>query len=332
MTSTDTTYHLHLETQYGRPVHLAPTEAAWHAAANRHPELARLIRITAGTDADIRDEALKTADFTIDSTPPRERLRERAPRLKWIQTTGAGLDPILPLDWLPPGVTLTNNRGAHGRKAEDSVTLALLALHVRLPALLEQQRNRMWNEILTAPIAGLTAVVLGFGDLGQAAGRAAHKLGLRVIAVSRSGKASPPADEAYPVAALDDVLPGADFLVIAAPLLPGTRALITRARLGLLKRTAAVVNIGRAAIVDYTALREKLERRELAGAVLDVFEEEPLPPQSPWWTTPGVIVLPHVSCDTPGYIDRLFDFWFANFARFLRGEPLVNAVDPKLGY
>ncbi len=142
MTSNQATYHLHLETQHGRPVHLAPTEAAWHAAANRHPELARLIRITAGTDADIRDEALKTADFTIDSTPPRERLRERAPRLKWIQTTGAGLDPILPLDWLPPGVTLTNNRGAHGRKAEDSVTLALLALHVRLPALVEQQREQ----------------------------------------------------------------------------------------------------------------------------------------------------------------------------------------------
>jgi len=332
MNAEKTTYHLHLESQHGRPEHLAPTAEAWAAAAKRHPQLAAQVRVTCGTDGDIRDKALETADFTIDSTPPRERLRERAPRLKWIQTTGAGLDPILPLDWLPPGMILTNNRGAHGHKAEDSITLALLALHMRLPALMEQQRSGAWREILTAPIAGGTAVVIGFGDLGQAAGRAARKLGLHVIAVTRTGNAAPPADEAYAAEAIDTVLPRADFLVIAAPLLPGTHQLINRARLDRLRPSAALVNIGRAAIVDYTALREKLERGELAGALLDVFEEEPLPPQSPWWTTPNVIVLPHVSCDTPGYIDRLFDFWFENFGRFLRGEPLVNAVDPKVGY
>jgi phosphoglycerate dehydrogenase-like enzyme len=175
-------------------------------------------------------------------------------------------------------------------------------------------------------------VVLGFGDLGQAAGRAAHKLGLRVIAVTRTGRATAPADEARSIDALDEVLPAADFLVIAAPLLASTRGLIDRDRLRLLKRSAGLVNIARAAIVDYGALHEKLERGELAGAVLDVFDEEPLPPDSPWWTTPNVIVLPHVSCDTPGYADRLLDRWFENFQRLLDGRPLVNVVDPRLGY
>jgi phosphoglycerate dehydrogenase-like enzyme len=308
------------------------TEATWQAAAARHPDLAEKVRVTIGRDGDSLDEALRTADFMINWNPPRERLRERAPRLRWIQTTGAGLDAILPLDWLPDGVTLTNNRGAHGHKAEDSVALSLLALHMRLPALMDQQRARVWREILTPPIAGATAVMLGFGDLGQAAGRAARKLGLRVVAVTRTGKAAAPADAACSLDALDEVLPAADFLVIAAPLLPATRGIIDRGRLSLLKPTAGIVNIARAAIVDYAALREKLDRGELAGAVLDVFDEEPLPPDSPWWTTPNAIVMPHVSCDTPGYADRLLERWFENFRRLLDNQPLVNVVDPRLGY
>jgi phosphoglycerate dehydrogenase-like enzyme len=327
-----TEYHLHIESQRARPSHLSVTQEAWIASARRHADLAKKVRVTFGWDGDVLDEALRTADFMINWNPPRERLRERAPRLRWIQTTGAGLDAILPLDWLPEGVTLTNNRGAHGQKAEDSVTFALLALQMRLPAFVEQQRQCVWREHITPPIAGATAVVLGFGDLGQAAGRAAHKLGLRVIAVTRTGRATAPADEARSIDALDEVLPAADFLVIAAPLLASTRGLIDRDRLRLLKRSAGLVNIARAAIVDYGALHEKLERGELAGAVLDVFDEEPLPPDSPWWTTPNVIVLPHVSCDTPGYADRLLDRWFENFQRLLDGRPFVNVVDPRLGY
>jgi phosphoglycerate dehydrogenase-like enzyme len=93
-----------------------------------------------------------------------------------------------------------------------------------------------------------------------------------------------------------------------------------------------VINIGRAALMDYARLREKLETGELAGAVLDVFEQEPLPADSPWWTTRNVIVTPHISCDTPGYVDRLLDRWFANFERVVAGKPLENAVDRKLGY
>jgi phosphoglycerate dehydrogenase-like enzyme len=325
-------FHLHIESQRARPEHLSVSEEVWRNAAARHPDLASQVRVTIGWDGDILEDALRTADFMINWNPPRERLRARAPRLKWIQTTGAGLDAILPLDWLPQEVTLTNNRGAHGRKAEDSVALALLALHMRLPAFMDQQHARIWREILTPPIAGATAVVLGFGDLGQAAGRAARKLGLRVVAVTRTARSTAAADEVRPVDALDEVLPSADFLVIATPLLPATRGLIDAARLASLKRTAGIVNIARAAIVDYAALRARLERGELAGAVLDVFDEEPLPAGSPWWTTPNVIVLPHVSCDTPGYADRLLDLWFENFRRHVAGEPLMNRVDPDLGY
>ena len=327
-----TQHHLHLETSRKRPSHLHLADALWHAAAARHPELAKRLHVTIGWDGEILEEALKTADFMINQNPPREGLRSRAPRLQWIQTTGAGLDAILPLDWLPARITLTNNRGAHGEKSEDSCTAALLFIHTRLAEVIRNQREHVWKPLLTPPIVGLTAVVLGFGDLGQGAGRAAKKLGLRVIAVTRSGKAAPPADEARPVSALDEVLPLADFFIVTTPLTAETRGLVDRRRVGLLKRGAGVINIARAAIMDYEALRERLEREELAGAVLDVFDPEPLPPDSPLWDTRNLLVTPHMSCDMPAYIERLLDFWFENFARFLEGKPLVNAVDPARGY
>jgi phosphoglycerate dehydrogenase-like enzyme len=332
MPSRNSVLHLHLESFRKHPALFHLTEERWLAAAKRHRALAKRLRITIGWDGDIIGEALKTADVMINSSPPRDGLHARAPRLKWIQTTGAGIDGLLPLDWLPGDIALTNNRGAHGVKAEDSCAMAISLLNSRLPQLLAHQRNRVWQPIYTTPVAGKTAVVIGFGDLGQGAGRAAKKLGARVIAVTRSGKAARPADEVHPVSRIDRVLPRADFVVVTTPLTPETRNLLSRERLDLLKPEAGLVNIGRSPVVDCEALREKLTRGSLAGAVLDVFEPEPLPPDSPFWDTPNLIALPHVSCDDPRYIDQLFDAWFANFGRFAEGKPLKNRIDPKRGY
>ena len=325
-------FHLHLETQGARHPLFHMTRDDWDAAAARHPALAGRLRASVGFDGDILDHALKTADFMINSAPPTERLRERAPKLKWIQTTGAGIEPLLPLDWLPPDVTLTNNSGAHGPKAEDSCTMALLMLQSRMPEMVTNQRERRWEPIYAAPIAGRTAVIVGFGDLGKAAGRAAKKLDVRVIAVTRSGKAGAPADEVVGVGDIDSVLPRADFLVVTTPLTPETHGLVSRARLDLLKRGAGVINIGRSPIMDYAALFEKLANGAISGAVLDVFDEEPLPPHSPVWTVPNLVVMPHISCDDPRYIAQLLDTWFGNFERFLAGQPLLHTVDRTRGY
>lgn len=324
--------HLHLESFRNRPALFHLTEERWRAAAGRHRALAKRLRVTIGWDGDIIGEALKTAEVMINSSPPKDGLRSRAPRLKWIQTTGAGIDELLPLDWLPGDIVLTNNRGTHGPKAEDSCAMAILLLNARLPRLLASQRHRAWQPVYSTPVAGKTAVVIGFGDLGQAAGRAAKKLGARVIAVTRSRKAARPADAVYPVKRIDQVLPKADFVIVTAPLTPETRSLLDRRRLDLLKPEAGLVNIGRSPVVDYEALREKLAEGTLAGAVLDVFQPEPLPADSPLWDTPNLVITPHVSCDDPRYIDRLLDFWFANFERFLNGKPLKNRIDPRRGY
>ena len=332
MTSRSDVLHLHLESFRKRPALFHLTEELWLAAAKRHRALAKRLRVTIGWDGDIIGETLRTADVMINSSPPRDGLRARAPRLKWIQTTGAGIDNLLPLDWLPRDIALTNNRGAHGPKAEDSCAMAISLLNSRLPQLMANQRRHVWQPIYTTPVSGKTVVVIGFGDLGQGAGRAAKKLGARVIAVTRSGKAGRPADETQPVSRIDRVLPKADFVVVTTPLTPETRNLLNRERLALLKPEAGLINIGRAPVVDYDALREKLVQGSLAGAVLDVFESEPLPPDSPLWDTPNLVALPHVSCDDPRYIDHLFDAWFANFERLLKGKPLKNRIDPRRGY
>jgi len=324
--------HLHLESFRKRPALFHLTEERWRAAAKRHAAAAKRLHVTIGWDGDIIGDALKTADVMINNSPPKEKLRSRAPRLKWIQTTGAGIDGLLPLDWLPSDIALTNNRGAHGPKAEESCAMAISLLNARLPQMIAAQRNHAWQPVYTTPVAGKTAVVIGFGDLGQGAGRAAKKLGARVIAVTRSGKAGRPADEAHPVGRIDRVLPKADFVIVTTPLTPETRNLLDRRRLDLLKPEACLVNIGRSPVVDYEALREKLARGTLAGAVLDVFQPEPLPPDSPFWDTPNLIALPHVSCDDPRYVDRLLDFWFENLVRFRAGRRLKNLIDRRLGY
>jgi phosphoglycerate dehydrogenase-like enzyme len=326
-------YHLHLESGSDRPALFQLTEADWAAAVLRHRAPAKKLRVTVGRDGDILDEALKTADFMVTNTvPPRERLRERAPHLQWIQSTAAGIDWMMPLDWLPKNIALTNNTNAHGAKAEESCLMALLILQSRLPEVLENQRNRIWDCICTTPVAGKTVVIVGFGDLGQGAGRAAKKLGLNIIAVTRSGSPHKLADRVVKSSRIDSVLPKADFVIVTTPLTRETRNLISRERINLLKPCTGVINIGRAPIIDYAALREKLDSGALGGAVLDVFDKEPLPEDSPWWTTKNTVVLPHIACDDPRYIARLFDAWFLNFERFLARKKLRNIVDRALGY
>ena len=324
--------HLHLENQRSRPPLYALTEEKWAAAAKRHRSRAKNLRVTIGWDGDILDEALKTVDVMINWDPPRENLCVRAPRLKWIQTTAAGVERLMPLTWLPHDIVLTNNSGAHGAKAEDSCAMALLMLNTRMPQFIANQREHRWAQLHSTPIAGKTVVVIGFGDLGQGAGRAARKLGLTVMAVTRSGKPARPADVVYPVSRIDRALPKADFVIVTTPLTTETQGLVNRERLNLLKPGAGFINIGRSAVVDYEALVEKLENGDIGGAVLDVFNTEPLPADSPMWTTRNLVVTPHISCDDPRYIDQLLDTWFKNLDRFTKGRRLKHIVDRELGY
>ena len=309
------------------------TPELWDAACARHHALAGRLEVTIGWDDEVLGDALKTADIAIGVPARRDNLARRAPRLRWVHHVSAGVDRYLPLDWLPRHMVLTNNRGAHGVKAEQFMRMAYTLLHTRMPEILEQQRQRKWQQLFSGSISGKTALVVGLGDLGMGAVRAAKQLGLRVIGVSRAGRHVAGADRVYRPAALDKLLPQADFVVIAVPLTPVTRHLLNRARLDRLKPTSGLINIARAPVVDCAALRDKLAKRELAGAVLDVVEPEPLPAESPFWDTPNLIITPHISCDDgEHYVDITLDLWFENLARFLKGRSLRNRVDPRRGY
>ncbi len=329
-------FHVHFESSSLKPRQFQVHDDDVEAAVRRHPELAQQLKITVGFDRTMLAEALQTADFLLNSDPPRENLRAMAPRLEWIQTSGAGVDGLLPLDWLPEGVVLTNNSGAHAAKAHNSGTMGLLMLNARIPQAMTAQRDRLWVQALTTPIAGKTAVVVGFGDIGAAVGSGARKFGANVIAVTRTGlltqETANSADSVVPVSSLGEVIGSADFVVVATPLTPQTRGLIDGAMLDRMKEGAGLMNIGRAAVVDYDALRERLVSGKLSGAILDVFSPEPLPPSSPLWTVPNLMVLPHITCDDPRYIEFLLDFWFENFSRRLAGQRLKNIVEPLRGY
>lgn len=329
----DRKFRVHIENLRARPLVYHLTEARWAAACARHRALARRVEASIGWDGEILDGALGEADFLIGIRAPLGRLARRAPRLKWIHVTMAGVDRFLPLDWLPPGAVLTNNHGAHGVKAEQYMRMAYTLLNTRMAEIFANQHGRRWQQVFSPSIIGKTALIVGLGDLGQAAARAAKQLGLEVIGVSRSGKKVPGVDTARKSTALDRLLPAADYVVLAVPLTPDTRNLLNRARLDLLKPGATVVNIARAQVLDYEALAGKLRDGTLAGAVVDVVDPEPLPPESPLWNTPNLVITPHISCDDgEHYLDISLDLWFANFARFLKGKPLENRVDPRRGY
>jgi phosphoglycerate dehydrogenase-like enzyme len=188
------------------------------------------------------------------------------------------------------------------------------------------QRLRRWEQIFTDPVAGKTVVVIGMGRIGGEAARRAKQLGMRVIGVRRSGARHRDVDRMYRVEALAKALPQADFVLVAAPLTAETRGLIGRRELDLLKPAAGLVNMGRAGIVDYEALAAKLERRELAGAVLDVFHPEPLPSRTALWRCPNLIITPHVSSDALDYMSHVLRIFATNVGRYLSGRPLKNAV------
>jgi phosphoglycerate dehydrogenase-like enzyme len=325
--------HVHVENSSRSAPVFRVTPELFAAATARHPDIGARVAPSFGEDFEQFDAAMATAEVMIGWRLPQERLRERAPGLRWIHLKGAGVEHLLPLDWLPRGLVLTNNSGVHAPKAGEFAATAILMLNARIPELVTHQREGRWRQLFSTPVAGKTLVVVGVGAMGGAAARRARALGLRVLGVRRRGRRHPAVDEMYTSAELEQVLPRADFLLVATPLTGDTRHLIGRRQLDRLRPEAGLVNLGRAGVVDYTALAEKLERGELAGAVLDVFDPEPLPPESPLWRTPNLIITPHVSSDdAERYIPLTLDLFFDNLRRYVAGRPLRNRVDPRRGY
>lgn len=309
------------------------TRERYEAAAARYPEVAEHLEVFIDWDVDHFAESMATAEILLTWNFPTENLATVAPQLKWIHCIGAGVEHMLPMDWLPESVTLVNNKGVHSAKAGEYGLMTILMLHNHLPALATNQRKAHYESLYSTPIGGKTLVVVGVGSIGGAVAEHAKAIGLKVIGVSRHGKPAPGVDEMVTPEQLDTVLPQADFVFVSTPLTPETRNLLDRQKLDLLKPSAGLVNVGRAAVVDYDALLEKLADGSLSGAILDVFDPEPLPADSSFWHAPNLIVTPHVSADDgASYVPLTLDLFFRNMAHYLADEPLLNQVRPDLGY
>ncbi|MCI0540788.1 MAG: D-2-hydroxyacid dehydrogenase [Verrucomicrobiales bacterium] len=263
-----------------------------------------------------------------------------ARKLRWIHATAAGVGQLMFPELRSSGVTLTNARGIHTIPMAEHILGFLIALARHFSLALRQQLKRHWaqQEIWDQPLRprelhGQVLLFIGFGAIGRETARRVRPLGIHIWAVTRSGKADPSlADRIFPASRLEEALPQADFVVLAAPETPETHHLLDARRLALLKPTAFLINVARGTLVDEAALAAALGQRSFAGAALDVTEEEPLPPESPLWSLENVFITPHISAVSEYLWDRQTELLLENLDRWFSGRELVNLVDLKRGY
>lgn len=255
----------------------------------------------------------------------------KAPKLKWLHVFNAGVDHPIYTEILERGVRLTTSSGAIAEPIAHTVIMALLMLGRRYLHFQQAQRERAWKPLRAAELPrdlrGQTLLILGLGRIGTEIARLAHALGLHVIGVRRApAGGDEPVDELHPPQALEALLPRCDWLVVACPLTPDTRELVDASLIARLPRGAHLINIARGEIVQEPALIDALHSGHLAGAYLDVFEQEPLPHDSPLWDLPNVILSPHNAGAALGNEERALAIFLENLARWHRGTPLVNEV------
>ncbi|MHB9144859.1 MAG: D-2-hydroxyacid dehydrogenase [Symbiobacteriia bacterium] len=264
------------------------------------------------------------------------RLVQEDPNLRWIQALSAGVDgligPLLQLEQQGRPILLTNARGAHGEPIAEHVLGMILAFTRGLLASQRAQSRSQWIQF-TPPtdIAGLSVGIVGFGSIGQTIAAKFRPLGMQFLA-TRARPEPHPFVEVLPPDGLERVLRESDVVIIAAPATHETQALIGAAQLSMMKRSALLVNIARGSLIDEAALLTALEQGTIAGAALDVFDQEPLPPSSPLWQAPNLLITPHIAGISPSTMERTLGIVVQNLKRFQAGQPLFNLVDKVRGY
>ncbi|MFD0023201.1 D-2-hydroxyacid dehydrogenase [Streptomyces sp. NPDC058382] len=270
-------------------------------------------------------DVLLVWDFTSDAV--REAWPGAGPRPAWVHTASAGVDRLLCPELVECDTVVTNARGVFEQPIAEYVAGLVLAFAKDLPGTLDLQSRRRWNHRESIPVAGSRAVVVGAGPIGRAITRLLMSLGVEVALVGRTARRT-----IHGAQDLDRLAAGADWVICAAPLTPRTHGMFDARFFGLMQPSARFINVGRGPMVVEDDLVDALRKRWIAGAALDVFEREPLGPQSPLWDAPGLIVSPHMSGDTVGWRDRLAEQFVAMYERWASGQPLPNVVDKRLGH
>ncbi|MDO8973390.1 D-2-hydroxyacid dehydrogenase [Reyranella sp.] len=254
------------------------------------------------------------------------------PRLRWAQAMSAGVDNWLALPDLPSGLTLTCARGTHTESMPENIIGALFHVAKPYAQVAEHQKQSKWVHTVAQPLTGKTLGILGLGAIGQEVARIAVALGMHVIGTKRRPTRIPNVAEVLAPERTDEVLSQSDFVLLLLPATPETENFIDAKRLARMKPSAWVLNFGRGQIINDADLMAATREKKIAGALLDVFRQEPLPSEHPFWKAPGIIVLPHIGGPHPQrdrFVARLF---VENLKRFLDGEPLKEVVDRAAGY
>ena len=309
------------------------TKIHFETALKKFPELKDKLEIFIDWDEDHFNDSMKNSDVLLTWNFPKYDLQKISPNLKWIHCISAGVEHLLPLDWMKNDLILTNNKGIHSKKSGEYGLMSVLMLHNHIPKIVTNQKNKKFKSLFSTPIAGKTIVVVGTGSLGGSMIKLLAPLGPNIIAVNKTGKQVEGSSKVVKIEEINKILPQADILYLALPETPETKGLINAKRLDLLKKSCGIVNIGRQSVMDYEALCEKLKNNKIAGAILDVFNYEPIDEKSDLWNTPNLIITPHVSADDGSiYIEMTLDLFLKNLNLFISKKPLINQVNRKLGY
>ncbi|TXR50543.1 D-2-hydroxyacid dehydrogenase [Phyllobacterium endophyticum] len=272
------------------------------------------------------------ADVLLASRFP-VHLFDRAKRLRWFQCTNAGVDSLMPILDKVGELLVTSARGIHGDVIADYVMAGVTMLHWDFRRLLQEQADRKWNPRYVAPLGEKTLGVVGLGSIGSTIARRAKSAGMSVVGSKRDISAPVEGvDQLFASDALGELLPLCDFVVLALPATPDTVGVIGADALARMKPDAFLVNIARGDVVVEADLVQALQKGTIAGAMLDVFEREPLPIESPLWDMPNVIATPHVAGSPTNYSERVFSIFAENIECFLNGAPMRNVINLKRGY
>jgi len=302
-------------------------------ALDKFPEMKEKLEIFIDWDEENFNSSMSNSDILLAWNFQTSNLKKIAPNLKWIHCISAGIEHLLPLDWMFDKLILTNNRGVHSKKSGEYGLMSVLMLQNHIPKIITNQKNKKFISLFSNPIVGKTIVVVGTGSLGSSMIKLIAPLGANIIGVNKKGRMVEGCSKVIKSNAIDAVLPMADILYLALPETPETKNLINRKRLDLLKPSCGIVNIGRQSAMDYESLCEKLNKKEIAGAILDVFTAEPIESNSKLWNTPNLIITPHVSSDDNGnYVKLTLDLFVKNLKLFVSNKELVSQIDKDLGY
>lgn len=248
-------------------------------------------------------------------------------RPRWVHTASAGVDHLMCAELAASDTVVTNARGIFDQPIAEYVAALVLAMAKDLPRTLRLQQGHEWRHRESQRVAGTKACVVGSGPIGQAIAAYLKALGVKTAIVGRT-----PRTGIHGPDDLNRLMARADWVIAAAPLTADTHQMFDTPRFGVMQPSARFINVGRGQLVDEPALAEALSKRWIAGAALDVFEHEPLTPDSPLWEVPGLIVSPHMSGDTVGWRDELGEQFVELYERWEAGKTLPNVVDKQRGY